>query len=135
MEGLRKLLLKVPKMRSKQFLNYFSLFYNSKIIIVSCLMREGLSQTVNITCMPSVTGYYSYIISFTLAYEYKDIIICKWQINGFDHYNTKTQADTECINIGYSELWSTVYILAFKKSPANDQTMLAKYIDSSVCGR
>ena len=91
-------------------------------------MREGLSQTVNITCMPSVTGYN------TELKLYRDIIICKWQINGVDHYDTQTQATTDCKNIGYS-LWSKQYIPSFRTTPKNDQAMLIKNIDSSVCGR
>ena len=91
-------------------------------------MRIGLSQTVNITCMPNVTGYWSH--------EYYDNIICKWEINGVDHYDTKTQANTDCKKIGYSTgLTSTGYIPDYRTTPTNDQAMLTKYIDSSVCGR
>ena len=93
-------------------------------------MREGLSQTVKITCMPSVTGYRSF------GGVYHDTIICKWQINGVDHYDTQTQADTDCKNIGYSSgLWSTSFITLYRTTPTNDQAMLTKYIDSSICGR
>ena len=96
---------------------------------MSCLMREGL--TANITCMPSVTAYY------TLISEkgYYDIIICKWDIKGVDHYDTKAQANTDCKTIGYSTgLTSTGYIPGYRTTPTNDQAMLTKYIDSSVCG-
>ena len=89
-------------------------------------MREGLSQTVEIACMPSVTS--------KNTFGYRDIIICKWQINGVDHYDTQTQATTDCKNIGYS-LWSKQYIPSFRTTPKNDQAMLIKNIDSSVCGR
>ena len=87
-------------------------------------MRQCSSQTVSITCMPSVTAR---------GNGYWDIIICKWQINGVDHYDTQTQATTDCKNIGYS-LWSKEYIPSFRTTPTNDRAMF-KYIDSSVCGR
>ena len=90
-------------------------------------MREGSSQTVNITCMPSVTGNREF---------YEDIIICKWEINGVDHYDTEAQAITDCQTIGYSKwLWSTGLIPNYRTTPTNDQAMLTKYIDSSVRGR
>ena len=93
-------------------------------------MREGLSLTANITCMPSVTGYN------TDKELYRDLIICKWEKNGVDHYDTLTQADTDCKNIGYSlGLWSTGYIQHFQIAPTNDQSMLTKYIEFSGCGR
>ena len=100
-------------------------------------MREGLSQTVNIACMPSVTGSYTGgytggIITFMDTYW--DIIICKWHINGVDHYDTQTQATTDCTKIGYW-LWSTGWIQYYRITPTNDQAMITKYIDSSVCGR
>ena len=95
-------------------------------------MREGLSQTVDIACMPGVTGYYT--ISIFMK-GYADIIICKWQINGIDHYDTQTQADNDCTKIGYSNIWSTGYITLYRTTPTNDQAMLTKYIDSSICGR
>ena len=90
-------------------------------------MREGLSQTVNIACMPSVTGH---------IVVYVDIIICKWEINGVDHYDTHTQGNTNCTNIGYSlGLWSTGFIPNYQTTPTNDKAMLKKYIDSSTVGR
>ena len=80
--------------------------------------------------MPSVTGYNT---NTSLS---RDIIICKWQISGVDHYDNITQADNDCKNISYSEgLWSTGNIPYFQKTPTNDSAMLTKYIDSSVCGR
>ena len=97
-------------------------------------MREGLSQTVDITCMPSVTASNSSISVTTLLCS--EIIICKWEINGVDHYYNETQATTDCTNIGYSlGLWSTGYIPTYRTTPTNDSAMLTKYIDSSVCGR
>ena len=93
-------------------------------------MKEGLSQTVDIICMHSVTSYN------TDLKLYRDIIICKWEINGGDHYDTHTQADTDCKNISYSwGLWSTSYITLYQTTPTNDQAMLTKYIDSSTVGR
>ena len=108
---------------------------------MSCLMRIGLSQTVNIACMPSVTGYYT--ITVTLPFigtvtksGYADIIICKWQINVVDHYDTQTQATTDCTKIGYSSgLGSTGHITLYQTTPTNDQAMLTKYLYSSVCGK
>ena len=81
--------------------------------------------------MPSVTGYN------TELKLYRDIIICKWQINGVDHYDTQTQANTDCTKIGYSygPLFSTGYIPSYQTTPINDQAMLTKYIDSSTSGR
>ena len=111
---------------------------------MSCLMREGLGNTVSIACMPSVTGYYTItvtlpIIGTVTKSGYADIIICKWQINGVDHYDTEVQADTDCGNIGYNgspKLFSTGYISKiYRATPTNDQAMITKYIDSSVCGR
>ena len=90
-------------------------------------MREGLSQTVNITCMSGVTGY--------MWSGYYETIICKWQINGVDHYDTETQATTDCTNIGYSNIWSTGYLSNFQTTPTDDRSMVTKYIYSSVCGR
>ena len=148
MDGLRKLSLKVFMNRLFCFhlSNFF--YFNFKIIIVSCLMRETLTcftsltttisnsttgLSVNVLCMPSVTGYYYYNI---LYFGYADIIICKWEINGVDHYDTKTQADTDCAHIGYSlGLGSTSYVSLFKTTPTNDQAMLIKYLDSSVGAR
>ena len=78
--------------------------------------------------MPSVTAYNNNKELF------RDIIICKWQINGIDHYDTQIQAITDCIKIGYS-LWTTGYIPHFQTTPTNDQAMLTKYIDSSAVGR
>ena len=92
-------------------------------------MREGFSQTVNIACMSGVTGYNRDESEFT------DIIICKWEMNGVDHYYNEAQATTDCRNIGYSELWSTEKISDYQTTPTNDQSLLKKYIDSSVCGR
>ena len=93
---------------------------------MSCLIREGLSNTVNIGCMPSVTSKY-------LLGGYCDIIICKWQINGVDHYVKEAQATADCNTFGYFlGLWSTGLIPAFN---TNDKAMLIEYIDSSVCGR
>jgi len=85
-------------------------------------MREGWSQTVDIACMPSVTG--------KNTFGYRDTIICKWQVNGVDHYDTETQADNDCKNIGYSygPLFSTGYIQTYQKTPTNDQAMIIKYI-------
>ena len=103
-------------------------------------MKEGLSQTVKIACMPSVTGYYKItktvpFIGTVTTSGYEDIIICKWDINGVDHYGTEAQATADCNTFGYSGLWSTVAIQTFQTNPTNDQAMLNKYIDSSVCGR
>ena len=72
-------------------------------------MREVLNQVVNIACMPSVTGYYKItLFGLTISSGYMDIIICKWKINGVDHYDTETQTDSDCKNIGYSlGLWTT----------------------------
>ena len=92
------------------------------------MMREGVSQIVNITCMPSVTCFNTAILL------YRDIIICKWEINGVDHYDTETQATTDCKHIGYS-LWTTEYVTSFQKTPSNDQFMLTKYIGSSAGAR
>ena len=91
-------------------------------------MRIGLSQTVNIACMPSVTG--------KKTFGYYDIIICKWEINGVDHYDNVTQANTDCKNMNYSSgLGSTGYITYYQTTPTNDQAMLTKYLYSSVCGK
>ena len=89
-------------------------------------MRQCSSQTVSITCMPSVTAR---------GNGYWDIIICKWEINGVYHYDTETQATTDCIKVGYTELWNTVKISEYQTTPTNEQSMITKYIDSSVCGR
>ena len=88
-------------------------------------MREGLSQTVNIACMPSVTG--------NMWSGYYETIICKWQINGVDHYDTQTQAINDCFKIGNSSgLWSTGFIPNYRTTPTNDQAMLTKYVDFST---
>ena len=93
--------------------SFIFLFFHFKIIILCCLMREGSSQTVNITCMPSVTGYRP---SNNL---FRDVIICKWLINGVDHYDTETQATTDCTNIGYSNIWSKGYLSNFQTTPTD----------------
>ena len=70
--------------------------------------------------------------SVTASYtnnKYYDVIICKWEIN---HYGNQTQANTDCKNMNYLGLESTGKIQIY---PQNDQAMLTKYIDSSVCGR
>ena len=129
MDGLNKSLLKVIIYNLICFhltSIYFS-FFNFKIIIVSCLMREGLSQTVDITCMPSVTA------CVTL---YHDIIICKWEINGDDHYDTQIQANKNCKTIHSSyALWSAERISLYITTPTNDQAMLTKYTGSSAGAR
>ncbi len=90
-------------------------------------------MTVNITCLQSVTGYYKITISFLVLSGYEDIIICKWEKNNVEHYDTSARAC--CQRIGYSSLWSTEYIPNFQIAPTNDQLMFKKYISSSVLGR
>jgi hypothetical protein len=91
-------------------------------------------MTVNITCLQSVTGYYKITyMSFTISSGYEDIIICKWESNDVEHYDTSTRAC--CQKIGYSSLWSTGYITNFEITPTNDQLMFKKYISGSVLGR
>ena len=63
--------------------------------------------------------------------KYHSIIICKWQSNGIDIYDTRSSAYTDCLKIGYS-LWSTEQIKDFEK---NDQEMINKYLSSSNCGK
>jgi hypothetical protein len=86
--------------------------------------------------MPSVTGYYKITAFGFTTSGYMDIIICKREINGVDHYDTETKADNDCKNIGHSlGLWTTSLISTYQTTPTNDQAMLNKYIDLSVCGK
>jgi hypothetical protein len=59
------------------------------------------------------------------------IIICKWELNGIDYYDTFNNALSGCISIGYG-LWSTGWLSCFS---ATDQAMIRKYISSSFCGK
>ncbi len=82
---------------------------------------------VNIRCLPSVTGY------FNGESKYYDIIICKWESNGTDQYNSRTTADKICNSINsYIELFPTADIPKYR---TNDQAMINKYIGSTVCNK
>jgi hypothetical protein len=75
-------------------------------------------------CMHSATGYW------TSDKVYKDLIICKWELNGVDHFDSTTVANISCKKIGYSELFSTEQMQKFKN---NDRETLRIYIVSSIC--
>jgi hypothetical protein len=82
-------------------------------------MREGLSQTVDIACMYNIT---------ICGTKYWDVRICKWEINGVEHYDTETQATKDCTKIGNGYvLWSALPS-AISAYQTNDHTMLTKYI-------
>jgi hypothetical protein len=69
---------------------------------------------------------------YTISSGYEDIIICKWELNGVEHYDTAVLASCSCSSIGYPSLWSTGYIPNFQITPTNDQLMLKKYISDSA---
>jgi hypothetical protein len=89
---------------------------------------------VNISCMGSV------IASETGMGGYYDHIICKWVLNdGTDYYDNNTQANADCLKVGYSSgLW-TGHILELYGSDhysSSDKAMLLEYIkSSSYCDR
>jgi hypothetical protein len=83
--------------------------------------------TVNIKCMPTVTGYTNH---------YVDIKICKWVSNDSDYFETSETAEMACSKFVPSyNLSSTGYITSFRKNNTNDQLLLKHYIGSSACGR
>jgi hypothetical protein len=73
--------------------------------------------------MSSATGYYG-----TSKKEYKDLIICKWELDGVDYSDSGTAGSNSCKKIGYSELFTYSTLDKFD----NVHTM-GTYIDSSVC--
>jgi hypothetical protein len=83
---------------------------------------------VNISCLSSVTC--------KSPSTFDDIIICKWESNGVDHYDTNQAASNSCTTFGYMKgLFSTDLISNCQTTPTNDQTMVKQYIGSSVCLR
>jgi hypothetical protein len=91
---------------------------------------------VEISCLSSVTGYYRVIIlGFTVKNGHEDIIICKWESNGVDHYDTRSTATSNCKNIGFPNLWSTGYITSYQTTPTNDRAMIIKYKGSTARSR
>ena len=83
--------------------------------------------------MPNVTGNYFGNNGGQQKF-YMDVIICKWESNSVDHYDTQVQASNGCTSIGYS-LGSTGYTQKFQSSPTDDVSMINKYIESSACLR
>ena len=104
-----------------------------KVTILKCLFKTVSTQAVNIMCMPNVTAYN---IGNNGAQHkfYMDVIICKWESNSVDHYDTQAQASNGCTSISNS-LGSTGYTQKFQSSPTDDVSMINKYIESSACLR
>jgi hypothetical protein len=106
-----------------------------KIIFLRFLIKSISSSTGNITCFPSVTGYYNGNGNGANNY-YVDIIICKWVFNGVDYNDRSTTAKSDCSKAGTSySLESQTYISYFQTNPTNDSAMINKYISSSACER
>ena len=93
-------------------------------------MRYASSLEINITCMPSVSLKYSFNFPNN---GYYDGIICKWETNLTDYYDTSASAQTDCFNIGYS---AGLYPKGAKSYlSAIDKTTIDHYITSSACNR
>jgi hypothetical protein len=60
---------------------------------------------------------------------YKDLIICKWELDGVDYSDSGTAGNNSCKKIGYSELFSYSNLGQFK----DDQQTMKTYIVSLVC--
>jgi hypothetical protein len=98
---------------------------------VDITKTNTVSMTVNISCIESVKAMH--------LGGYFDHIICKWVLDdGTDYYDTYTQAQTDCLKVGYNYgLW-TGHILEFSgidHHPSSDKAMLLEYIKSSSCER
>ena len=104
-----------------------------KVTILKCLFKTVSTQAVNIMCMPNVNAYNIGNNGGQQKF-YMDVIICKWESNGLDHYDTQAQATADCMSIGYS-LGSTGYTQNFQTTPTDDLSMVNKYIKSSACCR
>jgi hypothetical protein len=79
-----------------------------------------------IKCISSATGYWSW----GGQGGYKDLIICKWVLDGVDYFDSSSTANKSCKKIGYSELFTADHenILKFE----NKETIIT-YIVSSLC--
>jgi hypothetical protein len=81
-----------------------------------------------IKCMSSATSYWK---SGNQG-GYKELIICKWGLNGVDYLDTSSTANSSCKKIGNSDLFSTgdgnINIQKFE----NPETMRT-FIVSSLC--
>jgi hypothetical protein len=82
----------------------------------------------SITCMSSATGY----LKTGNTVVYKDLIICKWEFDGFDYFDSSLSANSSCQKIGYTELFSTGDGNSNIKNFVNTETMRT-YIVSSLC--
>ena len=93
-------------------------------------MRYASSLEINITCMPSVSLKYSFNFPNN---GYYDGIICKWETDLTEYYDTIASAETDCYNIGYS---SGLYSVGAKSYlSAINKATLDNYIISSACNR
>ncbi len=80
-----------------------------------------------IKCMSSATVYYG-----NTNKAYKDLIICKWELNGVEYFNSSSAANNSCKKTGYSELFSTGDGNSKIKYPEIKEIMRT-YIVSSIC--
>ena len=84
-------------------------------------------------CMPSVTGkhWFQHNQNSKKHFQYHEVILCKWELNGTDYNDTITEAIDSCLNIDYWHgLWSIGDLSLFNTT---DQIMLNYYISSSTC--
>jgi hypothetical protein len=53
-------------------------------------------------------------LGFTVKNGHEDIIICKWESNGVDHYDTRSTATSNCKNIGFPNIGQQDILLVIK---------------------
>jgi hypothetical protein len=93
-------------------------------------MRDATSLEINVTCMPSMSLYFNFQF---FQNGYYDGIICKWETDLTEYYDTIASAETDCYNIGYS---SGLYSVGAKSYlSAINKATLDNYIISSACNR